>query len=69
MVQEDINFPGEAKCTRTHQNFHESFLKISQEHIQFSRRKQFHKNRSNFLGDTFENFVRTHKIFQEKEIP
>ena len=42
-----INFPGEAKCTRTHQNFQDSFLKIPQEHIRFSRRKKCNKNRSN----------------------
>ena len=35
MVQEHINFPGEGKRTRTHQNFQESFLKIPQEHIGF----------------------------------
>ena len=31
MVQEHINFTGEAKRTRIHQNFQESFLKILQE--------------------------------------
>ena len=41
----NINFLGEARCTRTHQNSQESFLKILQEHIQFSRRKKYHQNR------------------------
>ena len=60
------------KCTRrtknikrTHQNFQESFLKILQEHIQFSRRRKYIIK----TDQLFQNFVRTHKIFQEKEIP
>ena len=68
-IRTHINFPGEAKCTRTHQNFQESFLKIPQEHLRFSRRKKYHKNRSTFPGDLVQNFVRIHKIFQEKEMP
>ena len=40
---------GEAKRIRTHQNFQKIFLKIPQEHIRFSRRKKYHKSRSNFL--------------------
>ena len=66
MVQENI-FPGEANCTRTQifQNFQESFLKILQEHMRFSRRKKYNKNRSNFPGERSQNFVRKDTIFQE----
>ena len=60
-----VNFPGEAKCTRTHQNFQENFLKIPQEHIRFSRSKNYYKNRSNFLRELSRIFVRTDTIFQE----
>ena len=58
MVQE-VSFPGAAKCTRTHQNFQESFPKILQEHIRFSTRKKYHKNTYGFPGDLVQNFVRT----------
>ena len=37
-----------------------------QEHIQFSRRKDYHKNTYDFPGDLVENFVRTHKDFPEE---
>ena len=43
---------GEAKCTRTRQNFQESF-KILQEHI---RRKKYHKNTYDFPGDLVKEF-------------
>ena len=49
-------FTREAKCTRTHQDFQKSFLKISQEHMRFPRIKKFHKNRSNFPGDLCPKF-------------
>ena len=39
--------------------------KISLEHTRFSRRKKYHKNRSNFPGELSQNFVRTDTIFQE----
>ena len=79
MVQEHINFPGEAKCTRTHQFpgelsqnsarthtiFQEILSKILLEHIRFSRGKKYHKNRSNFPGERSQNFVRTDTILQE----
>ena len=67
-IKTHINFPGEAKSNRTHPNFQESFLKITQEHKRFSRRKKYHKNRSKFPGEFYRNFVRTHTIFQEEEI-
>ena len=57
---------GKLKCTsRAHQNFQESFLKILQEHIRFSRRRKYRKNRSNFPGELSQNFVRTDTIFQK----
>ena len=45
-----INFPVEAKRTRIHQKFQESFLRIPQEHIRFS---------------SILNITRTDQIFQE----
>ena len=36
-----MNFPGEAKCTRTHQNFQDSFLKILQEQEKNNIKKYF----------------------------
>ena len=45
-----VNLPGEAKRTRTHQNFQESFFKIPQDTYDFAGEK---------------NVIRTDQIFQE----
>ena len=59
------DFPGERNTIRTDQIFQESFLKILQEHIRFSRRKKYHKNRSNFLGELSKILLKSDTIFQE----
>ena len=59
------NFLGGENIIRTDEIFHEILSKISIEHIRFSSRKKNNKNRSNFPGELFQNFVRTDTIFQE----
>ena len=59
------DFPGGRNIIRTDQIFQEILSKISLEHIRFSRRKNYHKNISNFPGGLSQNFVRTDTIFQE----
>ena len=65
MVQTYLNFPGEGKCARAHQNSPGEFSQNS-ERTQFSRRKNYHKNTYDFPGDLIENFIRTHKHFPEE---
>ena len=65
ITRTNINFPAEAKGTRTHQNFQESFPSFRKNiydfpggKIKFSRRafSEFCKNRYDFAGDyTFKN--------------
>ena len=47
------------------QIFQDIWSKISLEHIRFSGRKKYNKNRSSFPGELSRNFIRTHTIFQE----
>ena len=63
MVQEKKVISGEAKRTRTHQNFQETFRK----NTGFSR-KTYHKNRLKFPGELSQNCARTHTIFQDEKI-
>ena len=71
MYQNTSKFPGELSqnCARTHtipggrniirtdQIFQEILSKVSLEHIKFSRKKKYHKNRSNFPRELSLNFV------------
>ena len=61
-------FREEKNTIRIYQIFQESFLKIPQEYIRFSRRKKYNKNRSTFPGECSQNFVGIDTIFQ-KTIP
>ena len=74
--ENQIYYKNTYKFTKNIKISQESFFKILQEHIRFSRRRKYLKNRfpvqiqiSNFPGDLVQSFVRTHKTFQEKEIP
>ena len=58
------NFPGETKCTRTHKNFQDSFLKNSATtHMIFQEEKipskKYYENRSNFPREVTKIFART----------
>ena len=65
LCKNTYDFPGAKNIIKKDQIFQEMLSKILLEQIRFSRRKKYHKNRSNFPGELSQNFVRPDTIFQE----